>query len=78
MKAKAIIFDKDGTLFPYSIWNIPIRKFLSSEMPLSKLDEEEREKCLGDSKNFLACNNCNVQKKSGCAAMCCAPARGII
>ena len=48
MKAKAIIFDKDGTLFPYSIWNIPIRKFLSSEMPLSKLDEEEREKCIDE------------------------------
>ena len=48
MKAKAIIFDKDGTLFPYYVWYNPIRKFLSSEIPLSKLDKENREKCIDE------------------------------
>ena len=50
MKAKAIIFDKDGTLFPYSIWRNPIINFLDTEMPLTKLDKEKKEECI---KEFL-------------------------
>ena len=46
MKAKAIIFDKDGTLFPYSIWRNPIINFLDTEMPLTKLEKEKKEECI--------------------------------
>ena len=48
MKAKAIIFDKDGTLFPYNLWKNPIRKFFSSELPLSKLSPNKREACIDE------------------------------
>ena len=48
MKAKAIIFDKDGTLFPYNLWKNPIRKFFSSELPLSKLSPSKREACIDE------------------------------
>ena len=48
MKAKAIIFDKDGTLFPYNLWKNPIRKFFSSELPLSKLSPSKKEACIDE------------------------------
>lgn len=46
MAAKAIIFDKDGTLFPYSLWYKPTKNFLLKEMPLSKLNDSKKEECI--------------------------------
>ena len=44
---KAIIFDKDGTLFNYGeVWGSIISKSLESELPLEKLSAEEKKRCL--------------------------------
>lgn len=44
---KAIIFDKDGTLFNYGeIWGSIIDQSLRKTMPLSKLSEERKKMCL--------------------------------
>lgn len=46
MSAKAIIFDKDGTLFPYSLWREPMRLFLFHKLPLSGMDKRRKEECV--------------------------------
>lgn len=56
MKAKAIIFDKDGTLFPYTLWKTPIRRFLSSELPLSKLSPTKKEECIDEFSSVVGIN----------------------
>lgn len=53
MTPKAIIFDKDGTLFPYTVWNTPIRSFLSKELFMERLKGEEKEKCIDDFARLL-------------------------
>ena len=44
METKAIILDKDGTLFPYSLWGVTVRKFFRSEMPVGALGESEKKR----------------------------------
>lgn len=47
IKIKAILFDKDGTLFNYGeIWGSIIAQSLSTSMPLKKLSPEKRKQCL--------------------------------
>ena len=65
MTAKAIIFDKDGTLFPYSLWRNPIREFLSKEMPLSKLNDEKREECVDDFSRVIGFEKDGTINKDG-------------
>ncbi|MGN1190074.1 MAG: HAD family hydrolase [Candidatus Ornithospirochaeta sp.] len=65
MVAKAIIFDKDGTLFPYSIWSKPIRKFLLKEMPLAKLDEKKKEECIDEFSRVIGFEKDGTIIKSG-------------
>ena len=35
-RIKALIFDKDGTLFPYSLWINPMRRTLTENLPVAK------------------------------------------
>ncbi len=44
---KAILFDKDGTLFNYGeVWGSIIAQSLENALPLKKLSAEKRERCL--------------------------------
>ena len=39
---KALILDKDGTIFPYSIWINPIKKCLLKNLPLDRFDSKRK------------------------------------
>lgn len=41
---KALILDKDGTLFPYSIWINPIKRCLIENLPLKRFCDERKSK----------------------------------
>lgn len=51
---KALIFDKDGTLFPYNLWREPIYKLLCENLPLSKLNESKKEECISSFMSLLS------------------------
>lgn len=39
---KALILDKDGTIFPYTLWIEPIRECLKESLPLKRFNEEKK------------------------------------
>mgnify|MGYP004648067625 FL=1 len=51
---KALIFDKDGTLFPYNLWREPLYKLLCENLPLSKLNESKKEECISSFMSLLS------------------------
>lgn len=51
---KALIFDKDGTLFPYKLWRQPIYRLLCENLPLSKLNKRRKEECLNSFMSLLS------------------------
>lgn len=65
METKAIILDKDGTLFPYTLWTVPVRAFLTSALPLSCLEKERREKCISRFSEILGLSEKGDVKMDG-------------
>lgn len=51
---KALILDKDGTLFPYSLWIEPIKRCLEENLPLSRFGEEKKERIVKDFLSVLS------------------------
>lgn len=51
---KALIFDKDGTLFPYNLWREPLYKLLCENLPLSKLKEDKKKECISSFMSLLS------------------------
>ena len=51
---KALIFDKDGTLFPYNLWREPLYKLLCENLLLSKLNESKKEECISSFMSLLS------------------------
>lgn len=51
---KALILDKDGTLFPYSLWINPIRRVFEENLPMKRYNEEKRKKIVDDFLSVLS------------------------
>lgn len=65
MSIKAIIFDKDGTLFPYSLWGRPIENLWKVEMPLEKLDDKKKKECISALSHLVGVHTDGTINKNG-------------
>lgn len=61
---KALVLDKDGTLFPYSLWINPIRNVLGKNLPLKRFDDEKREMIVNDFLSVLSIRDDRIDSSS--------------
>ncbi len=61
---KALILDKDGTIFPYSLWIEPIRKCLTESLPLKRFKEEKKERIVNSFLSVLSIENGTIGSES--------------
>lgn len=61
---KALILDKDGTLFPYSLWINPIRRALEENLPLKRFDEKKKKIIVDDFLSVLSIKENSIASSS--------------
>ncbi len=61
---KALILDKDGTLFPYALWINPIKKALEENLPLKRFNKEKKEEIIEAFLSVLSIENGIIHSSS--------------
>ena len=61
---QALILDKDGTLFPYSLLIHPIKRVLEENLPLGRFDEEKRKRIVNDFLSVLSIKDNKIESSS--------------
>lgn len=61
---KALILDKDGTIFPYSLWINPIKKCLLENLPLKRFDNTKKDEIVTSFLRVLSIADGRIKSKS--------------
>ncbi len=61
---KALILDKDGTIFPYSLWINPIKKCLLENLPLKRFDNARKDEIVSSFLKVLAVGDGRIKSNS--------------
>ncbi len=61
---KALILDKDGTIFPYSLWINPIKKCLLDNLPLKRFDNARKDEIVSSFLKVLSIEGERIKRES--------------
>ncbi len=61
---KALILDKDGTIFPYSLWINPIKKCLLENLPLKRFDNARKDEIVSSFLKVLSIEGERIKRES--------------
>lgn len=61
---KALILDKDGTIFPYSLWINPIKKCLLENLPLKRFDNARKDEIVSSFLKVLSIEGERIKSES--------------
>lgn len=61
---KALILDKDGTLFPYSLWVEPITRCLEENLPLGRFKKDKKDRIIREFLGVLSIEDGKIKSDS--------------
>lgn len=61
---KALILDKDGTIFPYSLWINPIKKCLIENLPLKRFSNDKKDEIVTSFLRVLSIEGGRIKSNS--------------